>query len=140
MRRTIIIYGIAMAVLVSLLKLVEYKYLIRDIPLEFYIGVIALLFTALGIWAGLRLTRGTVIDRSDPFKIDEVNLQKSGISKREYEVLELISCGHSNQEIADKLFVSTSTVKTHVSNLLAKLDAGRRTQAIARAKTLRIIP
>ena len=139
MRRIIIVYGIAMAALVGLLKLVEYKYLIRDIPLEFYIGLVALLFTALGIWAGLRLTRRKVIHLSEPFEIDETNLQKLGISKREYEVLELISRGHSNQEIADKLFVSTSTIKTHVANLFAKLDASRRTQAISRAKELRII-
>lgn len=139
MRKTIIIYGFAMAALVGLLKLVEYKYLIRDIPLEFYIGLVALLFTSLGIWAGLRLTRRRVIEISTPFKIDEANLQKLGISKREYEVLELISCGHSNQEIADKLFVSTSTIKTHIANLFAKLDASRRTQAISRARELHII-
>jgi DNA-binding NarL/FixJ family response regulator len=142
MRKTIIIYGIAMAALLALLKLVEYKYLVRAIPLEFYIGLIAILFTALGIWAGLRLTRPTIklIDTSLPFEIDQANLQKLGISKREYEVLELISGGLSNQEIAEKLFVSTSTVKTHVSSILAKLDASRRTQAISRAKEFRIIP
>ena len=139
MRKTIIIYGLTMAALVGLLKLVEYKYLVRDIPLEFYIGLVALLFTALGIWAGLRLTRRKVIDRSAPREINEANLQKLGISKREYEVLELISCGHSNQEIADKLFVSTSTIKTHVASLFAKLHARRRTQAIQRAKEMRII-
>ena len=142
MRRTIIIYGIAMAVLLGLLKVVEYKYFIREIPLEFYIGMVAVFFTALGIWAGRRLTRPKVkiIDTSLPFELDEANLQKLGISKREHEVLELISRGLSNQEIADTLFVSTSTVKTHVSNILAKLDANRRTQAISRAKELRIIP
>lgn len=142
MRKTIIIYGIAMAALIGLLKAVEYKYLVRDIPLEFYIGLVAVLFTSLGIWAGLRLTRPKVkvIATSLPFELDQANLQKLGISKREYEVLELISGGLSNQEIADKLFVSTSTVKTHVSSILAKLDASRRTQAISRAKELRIIP
>ena len=142
MRRTIILYGIAMAILIGLLKLVEYKYFVRDIPLEFYVGLVAIMFTAIGIWAGLRLTRSKVkiIDTSLPFEIDASNLQKLGISKREYEVLELISGGLSNQEIADELFVSTSTVKTHVSNILAKLDASRRTQAISRAKELRLIP
>jgi len=140
MRRTIIIYGIAMAALVGLLKLVEYKYFVRDIPLEFYIGLVAVLFTAIGIWAGLRLTRPKVIDTSGPFVLDEANLQKLGISKREFEVLELVSNGLSNQEIAEKLFVSTSTIKTHISNLFAKLDANRRTQAIRRAKELHIIP
>jgi len=129
-----------MAILLGLLKLVEYKYFVRDIPLEFYIGLVAVMFTGLGIWAGLRLTRPKIIETTGPFEINSANIQKLGISKREYEVLELISSGLSNQEIADKLFVSTSTVKTHVSSLLAKLDASRRTQAISRAKELRIIP
>ena len=142
MRRTILVYGIAMASLVALLKLVEYKYFVRDIPLEFYIGLVAVLFTALGIWAGLRLTRPKVkiIDTSLPFELDRAALDRLGISKREYEVLELISRGLSNQEIAADLFVSMSTVKTHISNLFAKLDASRRTQAINRAKELRLIP
>jgi two-component system, NarL family, response regulator LiaR len=144
MRRTILIYGLAMAALFGLLKYVEYKYFVRDIPLEFYIGLVALMFTAIGIWAGLKLTRPKVIreivETNGPFVLHETNLQKLGLSRREYEVLELIAAGHSNQEIADKLFVSMSTVKTHVSNVLAKLDASRRTQAIQKAKDLRIIP
>jgi two-component system, NarL family, response regulator LiaR len=132
-----------MAALIGLLKFVEYRFFVRDIPLEFYIGTVAVMFTALGVWAGLRLTRPKVvrevIDTGQPFKIDEVNLQRLGISKREYEVLELISQGMSNQEIAERLFVSMSTVKTHVSNIFSKLDASRRTQAVQRAKELRII-
>jgi len=140
MRRTIIIYGVAMAALIGLLKFVEYKFVIRDIPLEFYIGTVAVMFTGVGVWAGLRLTRPKVIEISGPFELNAANLKSTGISKREYEVLELLSNGLSNQEIADKLFVSTSTVKTHVSNVLAKLDASRRTEAIANAKKMRIIP
>ena len=123
-----------------LLKVVEYKYFVRDIPLEFYIGVVAIMFTAIGIWAGLRLTRPKVIDTSAPFVLDESAMRNLGISKREHEVLGLVAAGLSNQDIADKLFVSTSTVKTHVSNVLAKLDASRRTEAVAQAKKLRIIP
>lgn len=140
MRRTIIIYGIAMAALIGLLKFVEYKFVVRDIPLGFYIGVVAVTFTSIGIWAGLRLTRPKVVEISGPFVRNEENLRRTGISKREYEVLELLSRGLSNQEIADKLFVSTSTVKTHVSNVLAKLDANRRAEAIAKAREMRIIP
>jgi two-component system, NarL family, response regulator LiaR len=139
-RRTILIYAAAMAVLIGLLKFVEYQYFVRDIPLEFYVGTIAIMFTALGIWAGLRLTRPKIVRSAGPFQLDEANLRTLGISKREYEVLELIAQGLSNQEIAERLFVSTSTVKTHVSNVLAKLDARRRTQAIQRAKELHIIP
>ncbi len=140
MRRTILIYGVAMAVLIGLLKFVEYRFIVRDIPLEIYVGVVAVTFTALGVWAGLRLTRPKVIETGTQFLLDEANLRKVGISKREYEVLELIAQGLSNQEIADKLFVSVSTVKTHTANIFAKLDARRRTQAIQRAKELHIIP
>ncbi|MEP7074880.1 MAG: response regulator transcription factor [Acidobacteriota bacterium] len=141
MRRTIIIYGLAMAALLGLLKLVEYKYLVRDIPLEFYVGLVAVMFTSLGIWAGLRLTRPKLVEVAveGPFERDDEAVKRVGISKREFEVLELIAAGLSNQEIADRLFVSTSTVKSHVSNVLAKLDASRRTEAVVRAKELRII-
>lgn len=142
MLRTIIIYGFAMAVLIAILKMVEYRYFVRDIPLEFYIGLVAVMFTGLGIWAGLRLTRPKVVEVpiTGPFVRDEAAIKKLCISRREFEVLELISAGLSNQEIAERLFVSTSTVKTHVSNILAKLDASRRTEAIAKAKEMRIIP
>ena len=142
MRRTVLIYGLAMAALIGLLKLIEYKYLVRDIPLEFYIGAVAVMFTGLGIWTGLRLTRPKIVkvEVSGPFKRDEDALEQTGISKREFEVLELIAAGLSNQEISERLFVSTSTVKTHVSNVLAKLDAGRRTEAIAKAKGLKLLP
>jgi len=142
MWRTILIYGLAMAALIGLLKLVEYKYFIHDIPLEFYMGVVAVMFTGLGIWAGLRLTRPKVVEVAvnGPFERDDEALKQLGISKREFEVLELMAAGLSNQDIADRLFVSTSTVKTHVSNVLAKLGASRRTEAIARAKKLRLIP
>jgi DNA-binding NarL/FixJ family response regulator len=136
-------YGVSMAILIGLLKFVEYRFFVRDIPLEFYIGTVAVMFTALGVWAGLRLTRPKVVTEvihsGTPFQINEANLRRLGISKREHEVLELISQGMSNQQIAESLFVSTSTVKTHVSNLFAKLDASRRTQAVQRAKELRII-
>ena len=134
-----------MAALVAILKFAEYRYFVRDIPLEIYVGLVAVTFTALGVWAGLRLTRSkvireVVIEAAEPFSIDDANVQRLGISKREYEVLELISLGLSNKQIAEKLFDSTSTVKTHASNLFAKLDARRRTQAVQRAKELRIIP
>jgi DNA-binding NarL/FixJ family response regulator len=140
MRKTILLYGIAMAVLIGLLKTVEYRYLVRDISTELMIGIIAVLFAALGVWAGRKLTRTKVVVSYPDFTIDETQMSRLGISKREYEVLGLMSEGLSNQEIAEKLFVSLSTVKTHSSNLFAKLDARRRTQAIQRAKELRLLP
>jgi two-component system, NarL family, response regulator LiaR len=142
MRRTVLVYGSIFALLIFVMKFIEYRYLVRDLSLEFYLGVIALLFMALGIWAGLRITSKKTIIITEPavnFVLDEERLRRMGISKREHEVLELMATGLSNQEIADKLFVSLNTVKTHTSNLFLKLDAKRRTQAIQKAKELRLL-
>ena len=140
LRKSIILYGVAMAALMGFLKFVEYRFLVRDLPLELYIGLVAFLFIGLGVWVGRRLTRVKVIAAQAEFSLDEAALKRLGITKREYEVLELVAHGMSNQEIADKLFVSTSTIKTHTSSLFMKLDASRRTQAIQRAKELRLLP
>jgi NarL family two-component system response regulator LiaR len=141
MKRTIFLYGLGMAFLIFLLKLLEYRLFVHDLSMEFYVGIVAVMFTALGIWAGLKLTRRkTVIITNPSFQFDESRVEKLGISKREYEVLELMARGMSNQEIADKLFVSLNTIKTHSSNLFLKLDAKRRTQAIQKAKELMLIP
>jgi NarL family two-component system response regulator LiaR len=140
MRKTIFIYAIALAALVGVLKVIEYSFFVRDLSLEVYLGLVALFFTGLGIWAGLRLTRRKVIPAPQEFTLNEVDLQRLGISKREYEVLELIALGLSNQEIAERLFVSVNTIKTHSSHLFMKLEARRRTEAIRRAKELRLLP
>ena len=140
MRKTIIFYGIALAALTGVLKFIEYSFWVRDLPLEYYLGMVAIFFTGLGIWAGLKLTRRKVIVVTPDFKLNEPELQRLGISKREYEVLELIAQGLSNQEIAEKLFVSLNTIKTHSSNLFMKLEVRRRTEAIRRAKELRLLP
>jgi two-component system, NarL family, response regulator LiaR len=139
-KKTILIYGLAMAILIFALKYLEYRLVVHDLSTEFYVGVIAIFFTGLGIWAGLRLTRGKVILVGPEFVFNETELQRLGISKREHEVLELMAKGLSNQEIADKLFVSLNTIKTHTSNLFLKLEVSRRTQAVQKAKELRLIP
>ncbi len=140
MKKTIILYGLAMAILIFILKYLEYRLLVRGLSTEIYVGIIAVMFTVLGIWVGLRLTQKKLIVVGAEYIFNEAELQNLGISKREHEVLELIAKGLSNQEIADKLFVSLNTVKTHTSNLFQKLDVSRRTQAIQRAKELRLIP
>lgn len=143
MKRTILIYGAVLAVLVFLLKFVEYRYMVRDLSLEFYVGLVAILFTVIGVWAGLKITRKKAIIMAQPtagFKVKEEHLRQLGISRREYEVLELMARGLTNQEIGDRLFVSLNTVKTHSSNLFVKLDVRRRTQAIQKAKELHLLP
>jgi two-component system, NarL family, response regulator LiaR len=148
-KKKILIYGIAFGLLTVLLKFLEYKVVIKDHMMDLYIGAIAVLFMAVGIWAGLRLTRkkevivvkevAVPIDREN-FVLNENILNQTGISKREYEVLELIAAGLSNQQIADKLFVSLNTVKTHSSRVFEKLEVNRRTQAVEKAKSMGLLP
>jgi two-component system, NarL family, response regulator LiaR len=139
----LLLYGLLMAFLIMLLKLLEYRFVIRELSATYYIGAVAVLFTAIGIWAGRRLTGRKKNGSGAAARVDSPNLeeilQAKGISRREYEVLTLMASGHSNQEIADKLFISLNTVKTHSSNLFLKLEAKRRTQAIAQAKVLGLI-
>lgn len=146
--RYFILYGALMAVMVFALKWLQWKYLIADNSSEIYIGLIALLFTALGIWVALQLTRSkvkTVIVEKEIYvpqpasdEVNEAELKKLNLTNREYEVLQLLTRGHSNSEIAEKLFLSLSTVKTHVSNLFVKMDVKNRTQAIEKANRLKL--
>ncbi len=148
-KKTIITYGILLAALTGILKYIEYRFLVRDFSTEVYIGAIALFFTALGIWVGFKITRGRakfsenkLSSRSKPVSEKELTnlMNQYGISQREHEVLTLIAKGHSNKEIADSLFLSTNTIKTHSSNIFAKLDVKRRTQAVQKATEIGLLP
>ena len=136
-----------MAVLLFLLKWLEVRFIIFDHALEIYVGAIALIFTGLGIWLALKLARPKTLVvekeiyvRPGSFLLNERALNSLNISKRELEVLQLMSEGLSNTEIAERLFVSLSTVKTHSRNLFEKLGVSRRTQAIDKGKKLFLIP
>ena len=146
MKRHILIYGVSGGLLIVLLKLIEYRFLVLERSLEIYGGLVALLFASVGIWLGLKLTRTkeTVVIKEVPvpvreFVMDQARLRQLGITAREFEILELIAGGMSNREIAERLFVSENTVKTHSSRLFDKLSAKRRTQAVQIAKDLRLI-
>ena len=149
MRKTILLYGLLGGVLIAGLKLIEYRYLVVEHSIEVYGGLVALLFSVLGIWLGLRVTGGrgdrivvreVPVASAGPFVRDASRLEQLGLTPRELQILELIAAGMSNREIAGKLFVSENTVKTHSSRLFEKLDARRRTQAVQRAKEARLIP
>ncbi len=137
MKRTIFIYAAFIVALLSLFQLSKYSYATRDISIEIIIAVIAVVFFFIGIYINKRSLRA---NSNTGKEVDHKKIEQLGLSKREYEVLQEISNGLSNKEIAVKLFLSESTVKTHVSNLLIKLDAKRRTQAISKAKMLQILP
>lgn len=145
-----ILYGFSLALLLLLLRWLEFRFLVLDQSLNLYIGIIALIFTGLGIWLALKLvkpkTKTVVIEKEvfitpeSEFVRNESELEKLAISKRELEVLELMAKGMSNQEIAQQLFVSLNTIKTHSGKVFEKLDVKRRTQAVEKAKRLNIIP
>ena len=148
--KLVIIYGASLAGILVLLKWLEFRFVIINHSFEVFIGAIALIFTGLGIWLAIKLNRPktkTIIVEKEVYITkpaegiipNEKMLLKSGISKREWEVLSLMSEGLSNQEIAERLFVSLNTIKTHSSNLFEKLDVKRRTQAIEKGKRLGLL-
>jgi len=147
-KKHLLIYGICGGLLIVVLKTIEYRFLIIERSIEIYGGLIALFFASLGIWLGLKLTKTKetivvkeVAVRVDaPFAVNEDRREQLGITPREMEILELMAAGLSNREIAEKLFVSENTVKTHSSRLFDKLQAKRRTQAVQLAKDAGLLP
>ena len=143
-----LVYGLCGGLLIVVLKLVEYRFLVIQHSIEIYGGLVALVFACLGIWLGLRLTgrkevivvKEVSVSAASPFALDEKRLRELGITPRELEILGLIAEGLSNREIAEKLFVSENTVKTHSSRLFDKLSAKRRTQAVQIGKELGLLP
>jgi DNA-binding CsgD family transcriptional regulator len=143
-----LLYGVCGGVLIVVLKLTEYRFLVVEHSVEIYGGLIAALFAGLGIWLGLTLTRKKpevvikeiAVPATGPFVVDQERVSKLGITPRELEILGLIAAGLSNREIAERLFVSENTVKTHSSRVFDKLRAKRRTQAVQFGKDARLIP
>jgi two-component system, NarL family, response regulator LiaR len=150
MKRYVLVYGLIGGILISVLKWTEYRFLVVEHSIEVYGGLIAATFAVLGIWLGLTLTgtRQRVVVKEVPvpavetpvFVPNERRREDLGITRREFEVLELIAQGMSNREIAGKLYVSENTVKTHSSRVFDKLGAKRRTQAVQIGKEFRLLP
>jgi DNA-binding CsgD family transcriptional regulator len=148
-RKTILLYGLLGGVLIAGLKFIEYRFLVVEHSLEIYGGLVALVFSVVGIWLGLKLTKTkeTIVVKEvpvpvrvpEPFVVDDGSRERLGVTPRELEILELMAEGLSNREIAERLFVSENTVKTHSSRLFDKLQAKRRTQAVQRGKEAGLI-
>ena len=139
MKKIVLQFGSMAFALLLLFQLSKYSLFSQGWSNELFITLFAILFLAFGFLASRFLTQPKLVEVSPEPNIDDEKIAELGISKREYEVLQEVASGLSNQEIAGKLFISESTVKSHVSNLLVKLDAKRRTQAITNAKKYRII-
>ena len=153
-KKVVVAYGLLGGVLIAALKLIEYRFLVVEHSLELYGGLVALLFSVLGIWLGLKLTRTRErvvvkevrvpvqipVASNGPFVLNAARQEELGITRRELEILELMAGGLSNREIAERLYVSENTVKTHAGRVLDKLNARRRTQAVQLAREAGLIP
>lgn len=163
MKKELIIYGIAGGLLIATLNYVQYKFVLLRHSYEVYAGILALIFTAVGIYLGLKLTRKkevvvekevivekeVLVEREvrveverekGPFTLNRAKLDELGLTQREFEILQHIAEGGSNKEIADKLFVSENTIKTHSSRLFDKMNVNRRMQAVQKAKEWGLLP
>lgn len=152
--KRILLYGLASGLLITLLKVIEFKHFLRAYPSELYGGLLALIFSALGIYFGRRWAAARPVPElpvgagsldvaatpAAPFVADADALKRLGLTPREHEILGLIAEGLSNREIGERLFVSENTVKTHSSRLFEKLAVNRRVQAVRRAQELGLLP
>jgi NarL family two-component system response regulator LiaR len=146
-KKAVLIYGICGGLLIAALEFVEYRFLVVEHSIEIYGGLIALVFAGVGIWLGLSLTRTkevlvvreVPVPASQTFVRNDAKVAELGITPRELEILEHIAAGKSTRQIAEALFVSENTVKTHASRLFSKLSVNRRTQAVDVGKKMGII-
>jgi DNA-binding CsgD family transcriptional regulator len=130
------LYGALLAVGALGLDWIQYQRLARSRTADLYLLLVAAAFLALGIWVGSRLLARR---QPEPAAGNPEAQASLGISDRELAVLEALSEGRSNKEIAEALHISPHTVKTHVGRLYEKLGARRRTDAVARARSLGIL-
>ncbi|WDF55740.1 response regulator transcription factor [Mucilaginibacter sp. KACC 22063] len=146
--RQLLIYGLSLGVLFIILRWLEWQFIFQQQAFKIYGGIIAILFTALGIWIATKLispkVQTIILEKEasfdSPFEVNQAEIDRLRLSKREMEVLQLMADGLTNPQIAEKLFVSLNTIKTHSSNLFLKLEVTRRTEAIKNARKLRLIP
>ncbi len=136
MKKTILVFSLLIFAILLLFQISKYAIISGSLKIEITIGVIAVIFLIIGIYINKKSLQNSKLPSTE---INHQKISELEITEREYEVLKGISEGLSNKEIGDKLFLSESTIKTHVSNLLVKLNAKRRTQALQIAKDFQII-
>ena len=133
--RAILLWALVLAAGAFVLQWLQYQTLVRALPLQIYVGLIGVAFAAGGIWVGWRLNA-----RKTAFEPNTAALASLGLTRQEMKVLERLAAGQSNKEIARTLGLSPNTVKTHAANLFSKLEVSRRTQAVAKARDLHLLP
>ena len=131
MARTILLYALALALAAVALEWLQYRHAVQAFSTEIYIALIAIGFTALGLWAGAKLTARPA---AGPFQRNEAAIRSLGLTARECEILGLLASGESNKEMARRLEISPNTVKTHIASVFMKLEVQKRMQAVEKAR------
>jgi DNA-binding CsgD family transcriptional regulator len=146
--RRVLLFGAAAGVLITAMRFVDYRFLIIEHSVEIYGAIVAALFAAVGIWLGLTPTKEKIVEKrieievpvpAGPFVFNQAKADELTLTPREIEVLGLMAEGLSNKEMAERLFVSENTIKTHCSRVFDKLGVSRRTQAVQAGKRLNLI-
>ncbi len=159
--RHVLLFGGGAGVLIAAMQFAEYRFLVVEHSIEIYVAIVASAFAAAGIWLGLKIVKPkVVVERvavevpvevrvpvevpvpvpAGPFVLNQAKADELALTPRELEVLGLIAEGLSTKEMAERLFVSENTIKTHTSRVFDKLGVNRRTQAVQAGKQLRLIP
>jgi DNA-binding CsgD family transcriptional regulator len=136
MWRTAILYASGLAIAAVALEQLKFRYAASEMSTDVYVGLLALGFTALGLWVGHRLT---MRKPRGPFVRNDAAITSLGLTRRECQILDLLASGQSNKELAGALGISPNTVKTHLASLFAKLEVDRRVKAIEKARFLALI-
>ena len=137
MWRMVFIYAALVAAAVLVMEWAQYQVVARRFGLEIFIGIVAVMFAALGVWLGYHLTRRPA---APAFEVNSKALSSLGITRRELDVLNALTAGGSNKDIARAMGVSPNTVKSHIASLYSKLDVSSRVLAIEKARFLSLIP
>lgn len=141
LNKKLLVFAGSFGAILIVLKTIEFFFFHYKFSLETYLGIIAFIFLVVGIYFGSKLGNKKTIEAATPEISPTIINQniETDLSSRELEVLLNISHGLSNKEIAEKLYISLNTIKTHTANIYSKLGVKSRTQAISKAKTLNLI-
>jgi DNA-binding NarL/FixJ family response regulator len=145
MRPIIIGFGLMILCLLVLFKIAEVNFIKGDVKLEVIVAIAAMIFFFVGLYFNYQSSKKrekAALQHPEAGPVNTINynqIKKLGLTQREHDVLVKMAAGLSNQEIATALFLSESTIKTHVSNIFFKLDVKRRTQAVQVARDLKIV-
>jgi DNA-binding NarL/FixJ family response regulator len=128
MRKIIFLFAGLILGILLLFQFSKYSLYNSSIQQELVLGIIAIVFFGLGIYLSKRPSKSN--EDLSTAQVDYNKIKAFHISNREYDVLEGLAEKLTNKEIASKLFLSESTIKTHVSNLFQKLNAKNRGEVV----------